>query len=179
MKKKTGGLILGALALTVGFAAVSTTLYINGTATIKANNDNFAQNVIFTKANATNGTASIINSGKAITFTTNEFDSLDDTAKLDFTIANNSNYAAKLGNPAVVCTSSDTAYATYLTVTPGNELNGVTIARNATDDGSLNVAMKQSYVGDTAKSITYTCTIVATGLEATGNMMDNGDPEGQ
>ena len=42
MKKKTG-LIIAILCMAIGFAAVSTTLYINGTATIKSNDKDFKE----------------------------------------------------------------------------------------------------------------------------------------
>ena len=42
-------LLGGLLLLGIGFAAVSTTLYINGTVNIKADTQNFEENVIFKK----------------------------------------------------------------------------------------------------------------------------------
>ena len=41
MNKKKSGIALAVLGLTVGFAAVSTTLYINGTAVLKENQTDF------------------------------------------------------------------------------------------------------------------------------------------
>ena len=43
-------LLGGLLLLGIGFAAVSTTLYINGTVNIKADTQNFEENVIFKTA---------------------------------------------------------------------------------------------------------------------------------
>ena len=164
MKKKTG-LIIAILCMAIGFAAVSTTLYINGTATIKSNDKDFKENVIFTEATATNGDASIINNGKAITFTTEAFSVIGDTGKVDFTIANRSDYDAKFETPAIKCTSTDTSYTEYLNVVAGTKLNGKTIARNGTKDSSLTVTLKKSYTVN-EKNITYTCTIDVTGVEA-------------
>ena len=171
MKKKNKiGLAIAVLGLTVGYAAISTTLYINGTATIKANSDDFKNKVIFTAANATNGaSATITNSGKTIVFTTQEFSSIGDNTELTYTIGNTSNYDAKLGNPDVVCTAdtgAETDYATYLTVGQGTELDGKTITRGGNGTDTLSVELKQSYVDDTAKSITFTCTITADAVEA-------------
>ena len=171
MKKKKAGIALAVLGLTVGFAAVSTTLYINGTATIKADTTDFENNVIFTAATASEGaTASISDDGKSITFTTQEFKSIGDTATLNYTITNNSNYKAEFDTPAVVCTANEgleTDYATYLTVTDGKALDGTTLDRNASDDDTLTVSLKQSYTGDEVKTITYTCTIDVDAVEAT------------
>ena len=49
-KNKTAktGIIVAILLLAVGFAAITTTLYINGTAVIKPDDENFKKNVIFT-----------------------------------------------------------------------------------------------------------------------------------
>ena len=45
MKAKKTGIALAVLGLTVGFAAVSTTLFINGTTTIKSNKEDFVKNI--------------------------------------------------------------------------------------------------------------------------------------
>ena len=174
MKKKKVGILLVVLLLAVGFAAVTTTLYINGTATIKANQDDFEDNVIFTaatvdaEAEAAGATAVISEDGKTITFTTQDFDTIGDTAVLNYTITNNSSYKAEFDTPAVVCTATAEAeaYADYLTVTTGNALDGTTLDRSASDDDSLTVSMKKSYTGD-AKTITYTCEILVDAVEAT------------
>ena len=47
MKITKKGILLVVLFLTIGFAAITTTLTITGTATIKANNEDFEKNVIF------------------------------------------------------------------------------------------------------------------------------------
>ena len=173
MKKKKVVLALGALALTVGFAAVSTTLYINGTATIKANNDDFKSKVIFTKAvldGADISETAISADGTTITYSTPEFDTIGESSTLNYEITNTSDYKAQFGADAVVCTSTDTAYETYLNVTEGGALNSFVLERTATKGDSLTVALKQSYVGDTAKSITYKCTINVDAVEATNNI---------
>ena len=98
MNKKKSGIALAVLGLTVGFAAVSTTLYINGTAVLKENQDDFEKNVVFTAASMetnTNG-ASISDDGKTITFTTADLDEIGDYDVLTYEITNNSTYNAKL-----------------------------------------------------------------------------------
>ena len=173
MQKKKVGLVLGALALTVGFAAVSTTLYINGTATIKANNDDFKNNIKFTAASIdqasidAGATAPTISAdGKTITFVTKEFSTIGDKTTLNYTVTNSSNYKAQFETPAIVCTSTDTAYATYLNVKDGKALDGKLLDRQGSADDTLEVSLKQSYAGEQAKSITYTCTIDVAAVEA-------------
>lgn len=169
MKITKKGILLVVLFLTIGFAAITTTLTITGTITIKPNNENFEQNVIFTTAESTEGTVSLASDGKSFTFTTNEFKSIGDGATVSFTIANNSNYKAVLGATAVSCQGTGdnaTLFADYINVTNSASLNNATIERNATVDGTLTASLKKSYTGD-AKTVTYTCTIAVTAAEAT------------
>ena len=109
------GIIVAILLLTVAFAVISTNLAINGTASIKANNDEFEQNIKFSKEEATkpylmvNGTKSETNiptvseDGKTISFTAPEFDTIGNKAVLHYWIVNESaNYDATLGE--LTCT---------------------------------------------------------------------------
>ena len=176
MNKKKLAMAGAVLCLAIGFAAISTTLYINGTATIKANSDNFKNKVIFTKAEVDanakgKGASAVISSdGKTITFTTQEFSQINDTTTLTYTIANQSNYKAEFDTPAVVCkaaSGAETDYTKYLEVTHGGALDGKTLDRSATKEDTMEVELVKSYTGDTTKSITYTCTIAVDAVEAT------------
>ena len=171
MKLNKTALVLVILGLTVGFAAITTTLTITGTATIKANNEDFENNVVFKagSATATNGTATIAENGKSITFTTNTFKSIGDTATVNFTVANNSNYGAKFSSPAIVCTgdsASSSNFNDYISATYGTELNGVTLARSGEKASSVTITMKKSFVNDPV-NVVYTCTLAVEAVEAT------------
>ena len=100
------GILLAILFLTIGLAAVTTTLTINGTITIKPNSDDFENNVKFTTASSTNGTSTVSSDGKSITFKVNEFKTIGDTSTTTFKIGKNSNYVAVLGNVPIVCSST-------------------------------------------------------------------------
>ena len=65
-KNKTAktGIIVAILLLAVGFAAITTTLVINGTAKIVPDSENFEKNVIFTEATATEGATATISTQK-------------------------------------------------------------------------------------------------------------------
>ena len=171
MKINKMALVLVILGLTIGFAAITTTLTITGTATIKANNEDFENNVIFKEgsATATAGTATISDDGKSITFTTNTFKSIGDSATVNFTVENKSNYKAKFGTPAIVCTgtgANGSYFTEYISATPGSELNGVTLERNGSEASSVTVSMKKSFVNDET-TVTYTCTMSVEAVEAT------------
>ena len=173
------GIIVTILLLSVGFAAITTTLYINGTAKITPNDDDFKGNVVFDKnatyTYATTGsTATVSEDGKTITFTTAELTSIGDTATLNFRIANKSQYNAVLGNPAIVCTQTGATTDDHIVLIPGTAIDGKTIpSKNGySDESTVTVKMVKSYTGDENdsgkgyKSIQFQCTIAAEATEA-------------
>ena len=95
MKKigeKRAGIVVTILLLAVGFAAVSTTLIINGSAKVGENTDDFS--VIFTAAtlDGRDVYANVIdNTKKIITFETSDLKTLNQTSVLNYEVTNNSN----------------------------------------------------------------------------------------
>lgn len=174
MKKRNSmktGIIVAVLTLAVGFAAVTTTLIINGTINIVPDTQDFEEKVIFKTATVdpTNGTATIAADGKSITFTTHELKSIDETSTLTYTIENGSQYGAMIGE--LTCTSEDTAYTTYVDVTAGNALKDTTLAKGATSgNDTVVVKLKRSYAGtetdNAAKTISFTCTMNVDAVES-------------
>lgn len=167
-------LLGGLLLLGIGFAAVSTTLYINGTVNIKADTENFEKNVVFKTATvdsesaAAGTTAEISSDGKTITLTTHKLKSIDETVTLDYTIENKSQYAAELG--ALTCTSEDSDWSTYIALTEKNALNGTTVAKGTTSSADqVEIKMIRSYAGtadSNDKSFTFECELPATAKES-------------
>lgn len=110
-KNKKTGIIIAILLLAVGFAAVSTTLYINGTAKIVPDDSNFEENVVFLdgedssvtypymETNGGTGSTDVEVSadGKTLTFTTQVLKNIGDSATVYFKIHNGSQYDARLG----------------------------------------------------------------------------------
>ena len=196
MKKKSGmrsGIVVLVLLLAVGFAAVTTQLVINGTINIGANSTDFEQNVIFKTATHTGdvqldgetaGTATISADGKTITYSTQVLDNIGETATLTYTIQNNSQYGASLGQLKCSWGSTydeSTAAASltdneYVNVVATNGLNGTTLAKGAVTDttnisaaDTVVVTQKKSYAGDasnTSHTYTFTCQMTATATEA-------------
>ena len=181
-KNKTAktGIIVAILLLAVGFAAITTTLVINGTAKIVPDSEDFEKNIIFTDASATEGaTATISDDGKTITFTTQEMKNIGDEATLTYKIQNKSQYDAVIGSISCAAvseadggaTGNEDAYTNYLTVTPSNGLNGTTVAKGTTSATSdtVKVVQKRSFVStdeNPSKTITFKCTIPADAKEA-------------
>ena len=154
MKRKN--MLLVVLLMAVGFAAVSTTLFINGQTKISANDDDF--NVYYSNA-LVNGIQdlSVITDDTHISFTTT-LETLGEKYVLDYDVTNGSkNYDAEL---VMECTQGNE----YLTVT--NEFDDSTnLEALKTRSGKLTLELIKSYAGDTDLDVTITCTIDANAIE--------------
>ena len=153
-KKKT--LLLVVLLMAVGFAAVSTTLFINGQTKINANQDDF--NVYYSDA-LVNGVQdkSVIADDTHISFTTT-LERLGEKYVLDYEVTNGSkNYDAEL---VMECTQGNE----YLTVT--NEFDTTTnLEALKTRSGKLTLELIKSYAGEEDLDVTITCEIDANAIE--------------
>lgn len=165
------GIMIAILLLAVGFAAVTTTLFINGILTIKPDSSNFKQYVVFanddtnkpkltandkfTGLEGTNiGTVEVTSDGKTINFTTPTFKQIGEEITLHYHIKNNSQYRAKLGNVACTVSGENGEVLTaeeagkYLKLTVTNNLNGTTLASNSTsDEDTIKIEMIRSFIG--------------------------------
>ena len=114
MKKKSM-LIIAILLMSIGFAAISTTLILNGNAKVSENNEDFS--VIFTAASIDGNdvySTAVDDTKKTITFTTSELKTLNQTSVLTYEVTNNSsNYDA---NVTVTCVPSTGTTAKYTSI---------------------------------------------------------------
>ena len=153
MKKK--GLLTALSIMAVGFAAVSTTLYINGSSTINSNDKDFK--VYYSNA-LVNGTQdlSVVVDETHLSFTTT-LETLGDTYILDYDVTNGSkNYDADL---EMTCTGGNE----YLTVS--NEFDtSSNLAALATRGGKLTLTQIKSNSGDDI-NVTIDCNIKANAVE--------------
>lgn len=170
---KTGMLVAIAF-LAVGFAAVTTTLNINGTATIGSNSDEFDSNVVFSTAEGKAPTLAdsaskevtaptVSADGKTITFQTPVMDTIGETVTLSYNVTNNSSeYNATLGS--MTCNVEGTDAADYILVTPADGFRDTKVAAGATTATAdkVEVKMLKSYVGDENTSFTIKCSMTAT-----------------
>jgi len=158
MKNKKQLLILVILFMTIGIAAVTTNVIINGSTTIAKDPTDYS--VFFSKT-VVNGVAdnSIITADNQITFN-KAFQAIGDTYKIDYTITNDSkNYDASV---SVNCTASDT----YLQIT--NSLDTASaIQAKKTKTGTLELKLLKSYTGESEYSKTITCTLNTSAVERT------------
>ena len=160
--KKRASIVVAILLLAVGFAAVSTTLIINGSAKIGENTDDFS--VIFTKASldGTDVYANVIdNTKKVITFETNELKTLNQTSVLTYEVTNNSsNYDAEV---QVNCKVKENATAKYTSIKNELDGNATVIKAKETLNGTLTVTLNKTATEEVREE--YVCTLTFNALE--------------
>ena len=169
-RKSKMGVIVAVLLLAVGFAAVTTTLYINGTIKIVPDTEDFEKNVFFSSAaldyslasradvaeitytdptaQAVTGTSSdskssvvIEQGGKAITFSTDSLNTIGETATLSYKVMNKSQYKAALGQ--LTCKQVDGAGSETEVSTADDH---ITVTESATNTIVLNEKTGESAV---------------------------------
>ena len=161
MKKKSM-LIIAILLMSIGFAAISTTLIINGNAKVSENNEDFS--VIFTAASIDGNdvySTAVDETKKTITFTTSELKALNQTSILTYEVTNNSsNYDA---NVTVTCVPKTGTTAKYTSIK--NELaNDATVVKaKSTVNGTLTVTLDK--VATESVTEEYTCKLEFNAVE--------------
>ena len=153
---KRRGIILAIILLAVGFAAVSTTLIINGRASIVADQNNF--DIYFSEAvlDSVDSPQLISEDRKTITYTTKDLKVAGESSVLDYVVTNNSTqYDAEV---EINCTPSSTE---YLTIT--NKMDADIIKASTSEVGTLTVRLNQNTTEEIETE--FTCTIVANAIE--------------
>ena len=161
MKRKSA-IIIAIIIMCIGFAAVSTTLIINGSAKVSENTDDFS--VIFTSASldGTDVYTSIIDdTKKIINFNTKDLKNVGDTSVLAYEVTNNSaNYDAEV---TVNCKVKENTNAKYTSIK--NELeNNVTIVKaKETLNGTLTVTLNKTATEEVREE--YVCELTFNAVE--------------
>lgn len=150
------------LCLAIGFASVTTTLYLGGNVNITEDPADF--NIKFTKAivDGVDSSNSVISEdGKTISFQTKDLKQIGDKSLLEYTVTNNSSiYDADI---SVVCESDPSATNnSYYKIT---KIMVTSVIAKNTADGKVEVDLLKS----TTKNITenFKCTLNATAKERT------------
>ena len=161
MKKKSM-LIIAILLMSIGFAAISTTLVLNGNAKVSENNEDFS--VIFTAASIDGNdvySTAVDETKKTITFTTSELKTLNQTSILTYEVTNNSsNYDA---NVTVTCVPKEGTTAKYTSIKNKLENDATVVKAKETLNGTLTVTLDKV----ATKSVTeeYTCELEFNAVE--------------
>ena len=153
MKKKSM-LIIAILLMSIGFAAISTTLILNGNAKVSENNEDFS--VIFTAASIAGKdvySTAVDDTKKTITFTTSELKTLNQTSILTYEVTNNSsNYDA---NVTVTCVPSTGTTAKYTSIKNKLDNDATVVKAKSSVNGTLTVTLDK--VATESVTEEYTC----------------------
>ena len=160
--KKKASMVIAILLLAVGFAAVSTTLIINGNAKVSENADDFS--VIFTAAtlDGKNVYASVIDdTKKIITFETSDLKTLNQTSVLNYEVTNNSsNYDAEV---IVNCKVKDNTEAKYTSIKNELEGNATIVKAKETLNGTLTITLNKTATEEVREE--YVCELTFNAVE--------------
>ena len=161
MKKKSM-LIVAILLMSIGFAAISTTLIINGNAKVSENNEDFS--VIFTAASIDGKdvyTTAVDETKKTITFTTSELKTLNQTSILTYEVTNNSsNYDA---NVIVTCVPKTGTTAKYTSIKNKLDNDATVVKAKESVTGTLTVTLDK--VATESVTEEYTCKLEFNAVE--------------
>jgi len=150
------------LLLAIGFAAISTTLIINGSTKVGENTDDFS--VIFTKAtlDGQDVYANVIDdTKKIITFETSDLKTLNQTSVLNYEVTNNSaNYDAEV---QVNCKTKENTTAKYTSIKNELENNATVIKAKETLNGTLTVTLNKVATEEVREE--YVCTLTLNAVE--------------
>ncbi len=162
MKKRN--IMILVFMLVIGFAAVSTTLVINGTLNIGYNEENFSSSVVYTRAETEDGTAEINQSEKNITFETNKLENVNQSATLEFDVTNKSrNYNASV---TINCGLKENfeSFSEYLNIET-DIVSPFKLESSETKTGRLVVTLKKAYDKALETTAEIECELVATPKE--------------
>lgn len=155
------GIMIALLALTVGFAAITTTLVINGTLSIGPDGEGFDSDVIFSKAKISegNGNAFIASDGKTLNFTADLME-LGSEVDLRYDILNKNRQYNARGSIACDFVDETNAYNDYITITEIPE--DFSVDGGTKTSGHVVVRLVKSFAGDAtinSADIEFKCTI--------------------
>ena len=161
MKRKSA-IIIAILIMSIGFAAISTTLIINGNVNIGENTDDFS--VIFTKASLDGQDIYnnvIDDTRKIITFETNDLKTLNQTSTLSYEVTNNSsNYDAEV---SVNCKVKENTTAKYTSIKNELEGNATVVKAKETLNGTLTITLNKTATEEVREE--YVCTLTFNAVE--------------
>ena len=159
---KKSMLIVAILLMSIGFAAISTTLILNGNAKVSENNEDFS--VIFTAASIDGNdvyTTAVDDTKKTITFTTSELKTLNQTSILTYEVKNNSsNYDSNL---SVTCVPKTGTTAKYTSIKNKLDNDATVVKAKTSVNGTLTVTLNKTATESVTEE--YTCKLEFNAVE--------------
>ena len=161
MKRKSA-IIVAILIMCIGFAAISTTLIINGAAKVGENTNDFS--VMFTSVSLDGQDvyANVISEDKkTITFETSDLKTLNQTSVLNYEVTNNSaNYDAEV---SVNCKAKENTTAKYTSITNELENNTTVVKAKETLNGTLTITLNKTATEEVREE--YVCVLTFNAVE--------------
>ncbi len=161
MKKKSM-LIVAIILMSIGFAAVSTTLIINGNAKVSENEEDFS--VIFTAASIDGKDvyATVVDdTKKIITFETSELKTLNQTSVLTYEVTNNSsNYDAEV---KVTCVPKEGTTAKYTSIKNKLDNDATKVLAKESINGTLTITLDKTSTEEISEE--YKCKLEFNAVE--------------
>ena len=150
--------------MSIGFAAISTTLIINGSANVSENNEDFS--VIFTAASIDGNdvySTAIDDTKKIITFTTSELKTLNQTSILTYEVTNNSSqYDAEVN---VTCVPKEGTTAKYTSIKNKLDNDATVVKAKTSVNGTLTITLNKTSTERVTEE--YTCKLEFNAVERT------------
>ena len=161
MKKKSA-IIIAIILMSIGFASISTTLILNGSAKVSENNEDFS--VIFTAASIDGKDVySIVvdDTKKIITFETGELKTLNQTSILTYEVTNNSSqYDAEV---KVTCVPKEGSTAKYTSIKNKLENDATKVLAKSSVNGTLTITLNKTATEEVSEE--YTCKLEFNAVE--------------
>ncbi len=161
MKKKSM-LIVAIILMSIGFAAISTILIINGNANVSENNEDFS--VIFTSASIDGKdvySTAVDDTKKTITFTTSELRTLNQTSILTYEVTNNSSqYDAEVN---VTCVPKTGTTAKYTSIKNKLDNDATKVLAKSSVNGTLTITLNKTATEEVSEE--YTCKLEFNAVE--------------
>ena len=161
MKKKIM-LMVAIILLSIGFAAISTILIINGNANVSENSEGFS--VIFTAASIDGKdvySTAVDDTKKTITFTTSELRTLNQTSILTYEVTNNSSqYDA---NVTVTCVPKTGTTAKYTSIKNKLDNDATKVLAKSSVNGTLTITLNKTATEEVSEE--YTCKLEFNAVE--------------
>ena len=162
--EKKSAIIIAIVLMSIGFAAISTTLIINGNVNVSENNEDFS--VIFTAASIDGNdvySTAVDETKKTITFTTSELKTLNQTSILTYEVTNNSsNYDA---NVTITCVPKEGTTAKYTSVKNKLENDAIVVKAKSSVNGTLTITLNKTATEEVSEE--YTCRLEFNAVERT------------
>ena len=161
MKKKSA-IIIAIILMSIGFAAISTTLILNGNANVSENNEDFS--VIFTAASIDGNdvySTAVDDTKKIITFETSELKTLNQTSILTYEVTNNSSqYDA---NVTVTCVPKEGTTAKYTSIKNKLDNDATKVLAKSSVNGTLTITLNKTATEEVSEE--YTCKLEFNAVE--------------